>query len=275
MKPKEKNGIPFFQASFPASGGRLSNGFFTRRGGVSRSPYDSLNVGPLSDDEPAHRQENLRRISSVLPESLGTLVAARQAHGARVVRVVHENTSRSIFTSDDPFHADALTTDREGIWLGILTADCLPVLFFDPCRRAIGAAHAGWRGTRQRIAARTLQEMTRRYGSRPEDVWVALGPAIGPCCYQVGDEVAQIFLKDYGPHEPSIRLEPPGRWTLDLVGINRRQLLENGVAGERILCTRLCTRCHGDLFFSVRAQGEPTGRQISAIGMPAAGSANG
>jgi YfiH family protein len=195
------------------------------------------------------------------------LVAARQVHGSRVVHISPQDIVRSIFLSPRPFQADALTTDHEGIWLGILTADCLPVFFFDPTKRVIGAAHAGWRGTLNRVSVCTLQEMVSSYDCRPEDLWAGLGPAIGPCCYEVGDEVVDAFCKERGVYGSGIQRGTRGQWTLNLAEINREQLLENGMLEERILSSTLCTKCHADLFFSVRAQGEPTGRQLSLIGM--------
>jgi len=267
MTPLDKDGILFFQLPFPDTT-RLSHAFFTRHGGVSPAPYASLNVAPLSADAPAYLRENLRRIASVLPADPAAVVAARQVHGNRVIRVSETNIACSIFSAVEPFQGDALITDREGVWLAILTADCLPVLFFDPCKRVIAAAHAGWRGTLQHITADTLAEMTRLYGCRPKDVLAALGPAIGPCCYEVGDDVARLFSAPVRAGEPFARRNPAGRWTLDLAGLNRLQLLDSGVGEERILQVPVCTRCRGDLFFSVRGQREPTGRQLSVIGLP-------
>jgi polyphenol oxidase len=269
MNILRKKGVTFFQLPFRDPRCFLSHAFFSRCGGVSPPPYSSLNTAPLSGDNPPSVEANIARIANILGAPPSFLVAARQVHGSRVVRVSSENIGQSIFSNSRPFRADALVTDQEGIWLGILTADCLPVLFFDPERRVIGAAHAGWRGTLKRIAVRTLQAMVSLYHCRPEDLWAGFGPAIGPCCYEVGDEVVDAFLGERGWQEPGIRRKTPGRWTLSLAAINRRQLLEGGMISDRILSSPLCTKCRPDLFFSVRAQGEPTGRQLSVIGMKA------
>ncbi len=259
--------VPFYRAPLPCAESGLRHGFFSRRGGVSPPPYASLNTGPASGDDPGNLRRNIERIASAFSAPPDRLVAARQVHGAKVEAVHRDDPSRSVFNGKDPFQADALTSDQTGIWLGILTADCLPVLFFDPVNRIIGAAHAGWRGTRQNIAARTVQAMTDRYRCRPDELWAALGPCIGPCCYVVGEEVAQAFLSESPSYGPYVQRKGGERWRIDLAGINQQQLLEQGLVPEKIHTVPLCTKCREDLFFSVRAQGEPTGRQLALIGM--------
>ena len=267
MKKQKEKGLTYLQVQEwePLPG--LEHGFFTRAGGTSPSPYSSLNVGPFTGDYPAHIQENLRRIASVFSVLPDRILALAQVHGTRTLRISAKTRTRSVFHSVSPFQGDGLITNQPGIFLGILTADCVPALFVDPAHHAVGACHAGWRGTRKRVSEKILEEMGRAYGTLPEQVLVALGPCIGPCCYTVGEEVALAFLRDDGNVSPFVQRRSTGRWSLDLAGINRHQLLGLGVKDKNMVVGSFCTDCLSSLFFSVRAQGEPTGRQISIIGM--------
>jgi len=243
----------------------LAHGFFTRIGGVSPPPYSSLNVGPKGGDESSHVRQNLRRIAQALSIPAERVFCASQVHGNQILTV--SAPRGSIFGSEEPSQGDGLLTDEEGLYLGILTADCVPLLLFDPRRSVVGAVHAGWRGTARGIAGKAVREMHHGFGSKVEDVLVAIGPAVGPCCYVVGEEVARAFLEiDQGTRG---FLDPAGsgRWKMNLAGINRHQLINAGIEEGNVHLCSLCTCCRKDLFFSVRAEGEPTGRQIGLIGL--------
>jgi polyphenol oxidase len=157
---------------------------------------------------------------------------------------------------------DALTSNVPGQYVGVRTADCVPVLLADEQNRAVAAVHAGWRGTAQRIILRTLEHMKGRYGTRPENVVAAIGPAIGPCCYQVGPEVV-VQLSPWVPELPSTEIPA----YLDLPDINRRQLESWGVPPDRITSVALCTFCREDEFHSFRRDREAAGRMIAVIGL--------
>ena len=157
--------------------------------------------------------------------------------------------------------ADALVTSDTGCLLTIRTADCVPLLFIDERRRAIGAVHAGWRGTVKQIAQRAVAGMHSNFGSQPEDIEVAIGPAIGVCCYEVGPEVAARF--------PSSVHKRRSRPYLDLIAENRRQLVDSGLLGERIHAAALCTHCDPGLFHSYRRDGAASGRMLALVGMRA------
>src|SRR4029077_6725703 len=186
---------------------------------------------------------------------------------------------------------DAALSGQAGLLLGIQTADCVPILLADPRRRVVAAVHAGWRGTLARVVAKTLGRMQLEFGTRPEDVVAALGPAIGPCCYEVGPEVAQACSAQFagaaewfeGPFErlatgeepnplPWLTMMPPGhqpppeRVRLDLRAANRWQLVDAGVNPRNIAASALCAGCRSDLFFSYRKEGAATGRMMSVIG---------
>jgi hypothetical protein len=185
-------------------------------------------------------------------ESQGRLLLLRQVHGAAV--------AEAPWDAAPP--ADAAVAVAPGMLLGIQTADCLPILFVDPGRSFVGAAHAGWRGTAEGVAARAVDALVTR-GSRPEDLVAALGPCIGPCCYEVGDEVREAL----GPSGAfSFRRGPNGRAHLDLRAANARQLLDAGLRREALHHAADCTRCHPELYHSYRRDGRGCGRMISFVG---------
>jgi polyphenol oxidase len=157
---------------------------------------------------------------------------------------------------------DALISNQPGITLTIRTADCLPILIADPTHRAVAAVHAGWRGAVLGIAAKTATVMQERFGSRPEDLVVVVGPGIGGCCFEVGPEVAVQFA----PFFPE-RQDLSGRTRIDLVETIRRQLRRNGVTWRQVATAELCSACRPDLFHSYRRDREAAGRMVTAIGI--------
>jgi hypothetical protein len=184
--------------------------------------------------------------------SSGRLLVLSQVHGAAVCEAPWEGRPE----------ADAAVARARGFIIGIETADCLPALIVDPARRAVAAAHAGWRGTAAGVARRAAAALLGA-GSRAEDLIAALGPAIGACCYEVGDEVRAAF----GPGgEAFFRDGVRGRAYLDLRAANRHQLREAGLAADRIHDVADCTRCRGDLYHSYRRDGRGAGRMLNFVG---------
>lgn len=169
------------------------------------------------------------------------------------LRQIHSDIAVDADQPDCPVEGDALLSSTPGVVVGVKTADCVPILLVDERHRAVAAVHAGWRGTASQIALKTIRAMN----ARPVDLHAAIGPGIGPCCYEVGPEVAARFGIE-------------GRAYIDLADINRRQLLSAGIAEERIYAAGLCTFCHADQFHSFRRDREAAGRMISFIGVKAA-----
>lgn len=201
-------------------------------------------------------------LAAALGIPVEALVPTKQVHRAEVVRVPGAAYGRWT----EGHGADGLITDRPGVYLLGFFADCVPVLAYDPTHRAVGLAHAGWRGTLLGIARRLVEEMGASFGTRPEDLYVGLGPAVGPCCYEVGETV----LKAMEAREDASGLLRPGRpghAYLDLWEANRRVLLEAGVRPERIEIARICTACHVGRFFSLRGEGRVNGLFGAVIGL--------
>lgn len=191
-----------------------------------------------------------------LQEILGidNLSLPRQVHGAQwmvVEKPLEESPS-----------VDALLTDRKGIYLGVLVADCLPLLFLDPQREVFAVIHAGWRGVTKNIHLEVLRAMVKIFSTQPSELFVGVGPGIGRCCFEVGEEVAHIFAQ-----RTAKRIyEREGRFFVDLVGILRDELVREGVAEENIEVAGLCTVCGGGIFHSFRREKEQAGRNILLAG---------
>ena len=188
-----------------------------------------------------------------------TITTLRQVHGDRILEV----------SSPPPKEAgegDALATNQKGVFLGIRTADCLPVLIVDPPRRVCAAVHAGWRGTLAGIAGKAVAHLGKRYGSVPGDIHVALGPAIGRCCYEVGQEVITAFQNALGESVEEHLDRQGEKGMIDLRGLNTQQLMEAGVPETQIAQVGPCTVCAFADFHSYRREGTKAGRQISFVG---------
>ncbi len=246
----------------------IGHAFSTRRGGVSRGPYDSLNLGLGVGDEPAAVHENRCRFFGALGIEPGRAVRARQVHGEGVLVVDRALAARPGFPRavlDERFEYDALVTDLPGLALTVSTADCLPVLIADPRRRAVAAVHAGWRSTVRGIAARAVEVLRERYGTDPRDCVAALGPGIRGCCYEVDAPVIDPLARALPAWRACVRDVGGGRWHLDLAAANRRMLEAAGLDPAAIHDAGLCTRCRPDLFYSYRGQGATTGRMMNSI----------
>lgn len=251
----------------------LRAGFSTRLGGLSMAygPGEQNLGWTAEDDRQTVAGNRTRFVECVAGLGIEALVTVRQVHGAAV---------RVLESEDPPFmsgdgkallEGDGLISRTPGRVLAILTADCVPILVADTRTHAIGAFHAGWRGTLAHIAENGVAQMQAHYGSRPEDLVAAIGPCIQACCFEVGDEVRSVFVEQSSdaldlfsrPHDGA-------RWRMDLVAANRRQLLRAGLRNEQITSLAECTACAREdsgrrRYFSYRAEGGITGRMLSAI----------
>jgi purine-nucleoside/S-methyl-5'-thioadenosine phosphorylase / adenosine deaminase len=237
------------------------HGFSTRVGGVSAPPFDSLNLGGKWGDVVEAVSENRRRFFTAAGVHGRSIYQARQVHGVAVVRVRAGDDRGQVSRTD----ADGLCTDAPGLALGVFVADCIPALFADPRTGAVAAAHAGWRGTVAGVLPATVRALAG-LGARPEDLRVALGPSIGPCCFEVGAEVVAAFA----PAFPADVIRPspkgkPDRWHIDLRAANRFLLERAGVPPAAIDDRPPCTSCERARFFSYRRDGAATGQMMGVI----------
>lgn len=267
----------------------LAHGFSTRPGGASDFNSERvLNLGFMEWDTRENVIENRKRLQCAANAQDFALVSVKQTH-SDVIHIVRDAPGAlPPGPGQEPPRADASVTNRPGILLAVQTADCVPILLADPRNGAVAAVHAGWRGTLQRIAAKTIGQMQMQFGSRPDEIFAAIGPAIGGCCYEVGTEVAAAFHAQFEQaadwfdelrtgYEPNplqwLNQMPPGHQPppknvlLDLKKANRAQLLSAGLHAENISLSDLCTACRRDLFFSYRKEGAASGRMMAVIGI--------
>ena len=223
------------------------HGFSTRKGGVSFSPYESLNLGQNIDDDVDRVYKNWARFCRAMSVREEDVALPQQVHGNRIIRVNHPGKYPE---------TDGLVTNVSRIALVVRVADCLPIYLYDPVREVIGLLHAGWKGTKLKIASKAVEKMNLFFETQPRDLWAFFGPSIGPCCYEVGREVVRQFSGKYVTE---------GR--LDLWQCNKNQLVNAGMLPERVEMSRLCTVCHPEWFYSHRASGGKTGRMVAMLGL--------
>lgn len=235
-------------------------------GVVAAFTVRNLNTGLHTGDDPVNVLQNRTRIFHELGLDPDSFTAAQQVHGDHIARITPKERGRGAQSHDDALPAtDALITDVPGVPIGVFTADCVPVFLYDPTRRAIGIVHAGWRSAALAIVAKTIDKMKSELRAEPARMWAALGPSIGPCCYEVGSDVYERFSSRFPYGRSLFRNTGSEKWHLDLWLANRRQLLDSGIRDEMILNPQICSACNSDLYFSARKHGPRAGRTLSVI----------
>ncbi len=224
--------------------------FTTRAGGVSEGEYASMNLSFTRGDDPARVAENYRRVSLVLDCRPEDMVASHQTHTTNIRKVTGADRGKGITRPRGWEDVDGLITDVPGIVLVTYFADCVPLYFVDPVHKVIGLAHSGWRGTAAGMGTLMVKAMEEAYGTRPEDIWAAIGPSVCADCYEVGEDVAEQFVKFQDVLKPCAE---SGKYQLDLWEANRQNLLLAGMRSEKIAVTDICTCCNAEYLFSHRA----------------------
>jgi polyphenol oxidase len=246
----------------------FANGFSTRLGGVSPFPENDLNLAGFDEDLAENIYENRRRFLSVFDGGF-QLASVWQVHGdgVKIVRTTEEAAN-----SDEKF--DALVSNLDNVLVGVKTADCVPILIGDTKTKAYAAVHAGWRGTVQSIVRKSVDVMQKNYGTKPQDLVCAIGPAAGCKNYEIGSDVIEAFAKNFEDSAKYFTATREGHALVDLSLANEDQLLSVGVAAYNIFKAPFCTMARTDLFFSYRVEKKlygKTGRLLSVIGhIPAA-----
>ena len=239
----------------------ISHAFTTRLGGVSEGIFASLNIAMHRGD----LEENVERNYEILADALGfdleSLVLTRQTH-SDIVRVVTKNDARGIDHRNYP-ECDALITNDAGCALVVFTADCTPILLFDQVTGAVGAVHAGWRGTAADIAGKTVRAMVAEFGCRPENIRAAIGPNIGYCCFETDRDVPEAIIQTFGNEAEQFIRKEGEKYRVDLKAVNALALRRAGV--ENIEISEECTMCRPDRFWSHRITGAARGSQGALI----------
>ena len=249
--------------------GRISNLVHfvtTRSGGVSKSPYDRLNLGLHTADNPEHVLTNRSRLARETGIATDKFLYCSQVHSGDVKIIDSESVKNGIL-SEFP-QTDATVTALPGICLMVMVADCVPVLLFDPVKRISAVIHAGWRGTVKHITSNTIRVMIDHFGCNPADIIAGIGPSIGPCCYEVGEEVRTVVEQSFGTTQGYLVTKTKStKPHFDLWYANHKQLTDSGVKPGNIETSDLCTMDNPDIFYSSRTSGGITGRFAAGICM--------
>lgn len=256
MTLNNPGGTPYLTHNSLSEISCINHAISTRLGGVSSGDCATMNTDFNRDDR-EKVTENFHRICDSAGFEFDSLTASRQDHHTFVRAVTRENRGTGIYKPHDMDSVDALITNESGVTLVINVADCTPVFLVDPVKRAVGLAHAGYKGTLGCIAVKMLKKMTSLYGTNPSDVFAAIGPAIGGCCYEVDPPHAwelEAMAREMKLRSSAfIRECPNDKFMLDLPECNRLELIAAGVEGEKISMSDLCTKCNSDLLWSHRA----------------------
>ena len=253
----EKNNryvLPLLKYPLLDQTGIVEHCFTTRLGGVSKGVCTTMNFSFSRGDDPAAVMENYRRVAETFGRTVNDFVCTDQTHTTTVIRVGNDEKGYGV-TKEKPYtDVDGLITNEPGVILSTFYADCVPLYFVDPVNKAIGLSHSGWRGTVGRMGQRTLDAMAETFGTKPEEVYAAVGPSICQECYEISEDVAEHFYEEFKGHGDEILINKGnGKYQLDLWKTNEIILLEAGIKREHLAVTNVCTCCNHEVLFSHRA----------------------
>ncbi len=265
MKMQERAGVKFFNFPQLEALGFIKHGFSTRFGGVSEGYYRWMNLSFFNGDDEEKVLKNFQKFCQALEVELASMVLSDQDHGTDLRRIEEKDRGKGIVKDKDYQGIDGLVTKVPGITLITQHADCVPLFFADSKRKAVAMVHSGWRGTWGEMAKKTVARMKEEFGTEAGDLYVGIGPSIGPCCFEVEKDVLEKLqnLADWRAEDAVV--QGKGKYRVDLWGLNKRMLLSAGVPEDQIFVTDLCTQCAPDLFFSHRVHGNERGSLAGMI----------
>ena len=251
FEEKIVNGVPYLSYPILENTGIVNHGFSTRLGGVSTGHCATMNISTTRGDDPEAIIENKKRIAAAIGVEVDSMTFTHQTHTTNVA-VVREEDRGSRF-----METDGMITNVPGICLVTFYADCVPLYFVDPVKKAIGMIHSGWRGTVGKMGKVTVEKMVEAYGSNPADIIAAIGPSICQECYEVSEDVIEEFQKNFSEHrwKDIFYRKENGKYQLNLWKANEAVFLEAGIKKEHIAVTNVCTHCNPEILFSHRTSG--------------------
>lgn len=260
FEEKIMEGVPLLTYPLLEKTEFVTHGFTTRMGGVSEGYCSTMNISTTRGDAPEAIEENRKRLARALGVKVEDFTYTHQTHTTNVAVVKEEDRGKRFMETD------GMVTNVPGICLVTFYADCVPLYFVDPVHRAIGLSHSGWRGTVGRMGQVTLEKMKEVYGTRPEDIYAAIGPSICQDCYEVSGDVIEEFQKSFKKSVwPQLFYKKEnGKYKLNLWKANQLVLTEAGVGAQKIAVTNLCTHCNPEILFSHRSTGVKRGN-LSAL----------
>lgn len=253
--------IQYVEVEFKGSSCSVQ-GFTTRHEGVSRPPYNSLNLGMNTQDQQSNVEGNRSLLARAFGVNQEALVTPRQVHGSDILVINEPNDDFSHFLTVE---GDAVITNQPNVMIGVCVADCAPILICDSEKKVIAVVHAGWKGTAAGLVSKAVAGMQAEFGSDPAALQAAIGPCIQKCCYEVDEPVRQAFQKGGIPWDACAELKSPGKWQLDLGAANRELLLLAGLPADAVQLSEQCVCCHSEQYFSYRRDNEESGRQMGFI----------
>jgi len=260
-----RNGVPFLAAEGISALAGVAHGFSTCVGGVSQGVYASMNLGLTRGDDKDCVRENYRRFVEAIGATGRRWAMCNQVHGSTVRNVTLADTKTELYHKLG-YEGDGLMTAIPGVTLVVFSADCIPVLLCDPVRKVIAAVHAGWRGTASGVVTVAVEQMKEMYGCRAEDILAAIGPGIGPCCFETHEDVPNAMMAAVAsPALSYIKIKENGKFVVDLKGINAKRLELAGLDPANIAVSGDCTACMEDKYWSHRRQGDQRGSMAAMI----------
>ena len=255
---------PLFQET-----GIVTSAFSTRLGGVSEGYYSSLNLSFDRGDDPARVLENFKRIGASMGVNVEDMVLSKQTHTTNVRVVTAEDKGKGVMRERNYTDVDGMITNVPGICLVTSYADCVPLYFVDPVKKAIGLSHSGWRGTVGKIGKNTVQLMQENFGSKPEDLLAAVGSSVCMDCYEVSEDVIKKFRENYDENLwPEIFYQKEnGKYQLNLWKANELIFLESGILPEHMAITNVCTHCNSKILYSHRTMGNNRGNLCAFLAL--------
>lgn len=269
MKTLTNKNIEILQFTNLSRSCKISHFISTRKGGISQGTYASLNVGEYCEDDPIAVQTNRQRLCNLLQIQPEKLFAPFQTHQSEIAVLNNSFLALSHKQQQEYLHGmDALITNIPDIFIAVTTADCVPILLYDPEKEIVAAIHAGWRSSAQEIAIKTVNKMKDLFACKPQSILAGIGPSISQEVFEVGDEVYEAFTTTcIHPVQYAFRNKQTEKFHLDLWEANRLQLIEAGIHPDHIEVAGICTYSTPDLFFSARKEGVKSGRMLSGIGL--------
>lgn len=269
MRKKEKQGVPYFVFRNLEDTKLVRHGFSTRLGGVSKGHLAEMNLSFTRGDDPECVRENFRRMGAAIGFDPESLVLSQQTHTTNVRLVTEADRGKGYTEPLEYTDVDGMITNVPGLMLATFYADCVPLFFVDPVHHAVGLSHSGWKGTAGRMGAVTIERMKEAFGTEPEHLRAAIGPSICQDCYEVSEDVALIFKKEFRAHadERLLYRKPDHKYQLNLWRANEIVLLEAGIRPEHLAMPGICTCCNPDLLFSHRASGGRRGNMGAFLGL--------
>lgn len=253
--------VPYLEFSILADTDLVRHGFSTRLGGVSKGCFSSMDLSFVRGDEEEAVRENFRRIGASMGVSCEDMVFSQQTHTTNVRVVTEQDRGMGMTRPLEYSDVDGLVTNVPGLCLVTFYADCVPLYILDPVQKVIGLSHSGWRGTVGKIGKKTVEMMTKEYGSDPKDILVAVGPSICQDCYEVSEDVIQQFQQNFDPiyWDRIFYQKDNGKYQLNLWAANACVFQESGILKEHMAVTNVCTHCNSDVLYSHRTMGNDRG----------------